>query len=224
MSSTQEIFRFSNDKKFDIKGFIEDETNEEALKWLMAWPHWPNSRLIISGGPACGKTHLAHLWLEYVHGYHIKSTEIQPRDLIQHNKNFLIDPINDVIQDPNWLFDFLNICTEVNASILIVSQSTDFNHMTDLKDLTSRLNAISSVKILQPGNLLLKKIIKKITDNLGISLNDTITDYIISHNKNIKTINNILEQANEISLRHKKAIDIKIIKSIEAPHFREAKN
>lgn len=215
MASTQEIFRFNNEKKFDIKGFIEDETNEEALKWLMAWPHWPNNRLVIYGNSCCGKTHLAHLWLEYVNGYYVKNTEnIAARDLIKCNKNFLIDPIESLIQNDNWLFDFLNVCAEVNASILIISSSTDFNNMTNLKDLTSRLNAISHVKMLQPSNHLLRQIVKKISNTLGVSLNDNIVDYIISRNKNIKTINQILEQANEISLRQKKAIDLKIIKSV----------
>lgn len=212
----QEIFRFQAERKFEIKDFFDDESNEDAIKWVMAWPNWPKKQLNIYSEHSCGKTHLGSLWAEYTGAHYITNDEsISARELLFQNKNFIIDPVEKVMQHDYWLFDFLNICVENNASVLLISSVADFSKYTSLKDLSSRLNAIPHVKINQPSDSLLRKIIFSTSQSLGVTLNDNVVDYMIKHfDRDIKSITDTMKRANDLSLIQKKAIDIKILKSI----------
>lgn len=213
MDSKQGIFSFERNSHFDIGGFFEDVSNEEALKWLMAWPNWPNNRLNIYGNYACGKSHLGKLWRNYANAYHVTSASLSIREILNEYNSFLIDPLEDLLKYESWLFDFINICNEENASILMLSSTTDFHNYTSLNDLISRLNATSHVRILQPNDELLKKIIQKIGSDLGIFIKPHVVEYIINHtNRSIENITALLDQVNKISLIAKKPIEIKMIK------------
>lgn len=216
MNPKQGVFSFEKNSRFDIGDFVEDESNAEALRWLMAWANWPNHRLNIYGNYACGKSHLAKLWANYVNAYIVTDSNLSIRELLIKYRAFLIDPIEPLIsQNEDWLFDFLNICAEENASILMVSSTTEFDKYTSLKDLLSRLNATSHVRILQPNDNLLKKIIKKIGSDLGIWIKPSVIEYIINHtNRDIENITLLLDQVNQISLINKKPIEIKMIKDV----------
>ena len=131
----QEIFHFQTEKKFEIKDFFDDESNEDAIKWVMAWPNWPKKQLNIYSEYSCGKTHLGSLWAEYTGAHYITNDEsISARDLLLQYNNFIIDPVEKVMQHDRWLFDFLNICSENDASVLLISSVADFSKCTPLKD------------------------------------------------------------------------------------------
>lgn len=216
----QIIFNFENVSRFDIEDFFENETNEDAVNWLMCWPDWPGQKLNIYGNYSCGKTHLASLWLKHTGGYKISDINGNARDLVDRHRDFLIDPFEDLIKIEHadrWLFDFINVCTEKSASLLIISRTTDFAEYTDLRDLLSRLNAISHVRILPPTDNLLRKIAQKISADLGIHLKDSVIEYIVNHTcRNVETVNDIILKLNELSLRNKKTADIKMVRSLLA--------
>ena len=182
----------------------------------MAWPNWPKKQLNIYSEHSCGKTHLGSLWAEYTGAYYITNDEALPaRDLLLRNQNFIIDPIEKLMPHDLWLFDFLNVCSESNASLLLISSVADFSKHTSLRDLSSRLNAIPHVRIEPPSDALLRKIISNTSHALGVTLSDNVVEYMINHfSRDIKSINDTIKRANELSLIHKKAIDIKLLKSI----------
>lgn len=231
--SDQLTFDFPFSPKFLIKDFIQDESNAEAFHWIMNWPNWQGGKLIIYGACKCGKTHLANLWLKSVCGYKISSDDItvQVRDVFKKNSNFLIDDLVNLINEcenkslreenqtkadiENWLFDFLNIVTEKNVTLLITTKFLDFEKKIKLKDLSSRLTAMNASKIDSPSDNLLRKITLKISSDLCISIKEEMATYIINHlDRNIESIEIFMRKLNEISLREKKEISINLLKRL----------
>src|SRR3954469_13934463 len=45
-------------------GFVVSDSNRDAVAWADRWPDWPGAALAVYGPQGCGKTHLAHVWLE----------------------------------------------------------------------------------------------------------------------------------------------------------------
>lgn len=231
--SDQLTFDFPFSPKFLIKDFIQDESNAEAFHWIMNWPNWPSGKLILYGACKCGKTHLADLWLKSVCGYKLSSDDfLAPvRDVFEKNSNFLIDDLVGLMREcesksfgernqikaeiENWLFDFLNIVTEKNVTLLITARNLDFEKNIRLKDLSSRLAAINTSKIDSPSDDLLKKIILKIAADLCVAMKEEIASYIVNHiNRDIESIEMLMHRLNEISLKEKREITINLLKQI----------
>lgn len=228
----QLTFDFQFMQKFSIKDFIQDESNIEALQWVMAWPKWPNNKLIIFGSEKCGKSYLANLWLKSVYGYKIEHEDIisPVRDVFQKNNNFLLDDVECILglklinkyggvpgftDIQNWLFDFLNISSEKNITVLITSRRIDFENFITLKDLSSRLLAINSVKIFSPNGELLKKVFLKMSGDLGLIMKDEVVNYVLNHcERNICALEQILKSLDKISLIEKKNITVPLVKQI----------
>lgn len=217
MEAEQVIFDFSESDNVKISDFIEDESNELALKWVSSWPMWPSNKLLLHGSSVCGKSQLAMFWLKLVNGVSVRNNcEVDLREFIDQNNAFLIDPLDDFLRNEHWLFDLINICTEQCKSILFVNRGLEFRSTVVLKDLASRLNSINSVRIEHPSDTLLKKVAMKIAFDLGTVLRPSVAEYLVQHiSRDIESIKSILVKANTASLVEQKPIEAKLRELIQ---------
>ena len=212
----QEIFSFEKTEKLDWSSFIEGAENRNAIEYLVNWPNWPHNGLIIHGNSGVGKTHLMHLWSQTANAKFVteKFMSADPRNLFSEDVNFIFDNFDDLLLTKNfdWLFHFINIAREKKKFFILVSRVQPSFWKISLDDLRSRILALPSVQIKNPGDDLLFKIAQKLCKDLGISIHATTLNFILNRiDRQVNSVANLLEILNKLSLQDQKKITIQFI-------------
>lgn len=213
----QEVFNFHKFPSLNWNDFIESNTNRDAILYLSRWPNWEERGGIIFGDHGVGKTHLASLWAQSANAvYVLKDSFLYPaRDLFDYNCNFVFDNVDSqiILENENWMFDFLNISRELKRDFLILSNDSPYKWNLKLKDLRSRINILPIVEIKNPNEDLLFKIAKKISKDLEISLSDDALKYLLSIvSRDVKSISYNLQVLDKLSLRLQKPLSMAFLK------------
>ena len=214
----QEIFSFERIEKLDWSSFIEGAENRSAIEYLVNWPNWSNNGLIIHGNSGVGKTHLMHLWSQTANAQFVtkKNAPSDPRNLFSEDVNFIFDNFDDFLQPENfdWLFHFINIAREKQKFFILVSRVQPSLWKINLDDLRSRILALPSVQIRNPGDELLFKIAQKLCDDLGISIRENTLNFILKRiDRQVNSVAKLLEILNKLSLQDQKKITIQFIQN-----------
>lgn len=210
----QEIFDFNHNNDLNWNSFIASDENAVALSYLTAWPNWSKNVLIICGESGTGKTHLANLWKQTANAIEIsqESFYLSPRSMFDDNKcnNFILENFDRIIgvENYDWLFHFLNILSEKNRYLLILSRQHVSSMRICLKDLQSRLASYAFVEIERAGDDLLLQIARKISRDLGIYISDKSLMLILQIiNRDVASLSDALKKLNKLSLQQKKNIN-----------------
>ena len=115
--------------------------------------------------------------------------------------------------DENLLYSLFNIIEQDNKFIIITSSDPivyiDFN----LKDLKSRTKNFLLLNIEKPDDELIFAILLKNLSDKQITLDKKLIDYIIKRiERSYSKIYNFIYKIDQLSLKRKKSIDLKIIK------------
>lgn len=136
--------------------FVVAPGNALALATLDG--EWTNGRLILTGPPGSGKTHLAHVWAG------LEAIWLDPRDLgpalmvLPADARVVIDDAQRC--DPEALFHLCNRLTQ--GRLLLTAPKPPRDWGLTLPDLLSRLQASSLARIESPDDDLLSAILAKL--------------------------------------------------------------
>ena len=84
---TQQFFKFDFRKTYNLKDYIVDSSNIQAVKWIDKYPNWKNHGLIIEGPKASGKSHLVRLWQKKSNCNILSSEEVNKELINVNDKN-----------------------------------------------------------------------------------------------------------------------------------------
>ena len=104
---TQQFLKFDFRKTYNLKDYIVDTSNIQAVKWIDKYPNWKNHGLIIEGPKASGKSHLVRLW-QKKSNCNIFSSEEVNRELLLVTNNTTENLETPVVSNLNgFTFDIL---------------------------------------------------------------------------------------------------------------------
>ena len=212
----QTNFKFNFDKNYKQEDFFVSKSNKEIFELLNCWPKWERNCLNISGEKFSGKTHLINIFLKKFGGIKFDASSLIDEDLneIKSNKNIVIENL-DIEINENLIFTIMNIIDQENKFLIISSLKPIVELKFKLNDLQSRSKNFLLHNINKPDDELIYALILKNLSDRQISIEKKLINYAINRiSRSYSKIFEFIYKIDEISLKKKKSIDLKIIKEV----------
>ena len=135
-------------------------------------------------------------------------------DKLRFNENIIIENITEEL-DENLFYSLIDTIDKYNKFLILTSNKSLNELNLKLDDLKSRLKNCLYAKIQKPDDILIKALITKNLADYQINLDSKLVDYISKRiTRSYLKIREFVCTINEISLKKKKPINLKIIKEI----------
>ena len=217
----QQLFNFQFNKSFNKNDFFVSESNFYAYNLLLSWPKWEKKIINIHGERYSGKTHLIEIFLQKNNGLIIDLKKLKNYDLdkLRFNENIIIDHIPDKF-DENLFYTFIDTVEKYNKFLILTSNKSLKDLNIKLNDLKSRLQNCLFAEIQKPDDILIQALITKNLADYQITLDSKLIDFISKRiTRSYGKIREFICTINEISLKKKKSINMKIIRDILEDKF-----
>ena len=196
----QEIIKFNYDQNFRDDDFYVSKSNKHIFDLLNKWPRWEKNFLNISGKKFSGKSHLVSIFLNKFKGIKFNAKLFNNDNLkqIKLHQNIVVEDLVREI-DEKLFYSLFNIIDQDNKYVIVTTIDPIVNLKFELDDLNSRSKTL---------------LLKNVSDR-QISLEKKLIDYIIKKiDRSYDKIFDFIYKVDEISLKKKRPIDLKIIKEV----------
>ena len=210
----QQILSFDYEQNFKDQDFYVSRSNEYSFKLLNSWPKWEKNFVNLIGENFSGKSHLINIFLQNFKGIKITASKITNEFLkeIKIHENIIIEDLLESI-DENLLFTLINNIEQDNKYLIVTSTKPIVDFKFKLQDLNSRSKNFLLSAIEKPEDDLMYALILKNLSDRQISIDKKLIDFIIKRiSRSYGKISDFIYKIDEISLKRKKPIDLKIIK------------
>ena len=212
----QQLLDFEFNKSLNKNDFFVSESNFYAYNLLLSWPNWEKKIINIYGEQYSGKTHLIEIFLEKNNGLIVDLKKLKNYDLdeLRFNENIIVDNISHEI-DENLFYSFIDTIEKYNKFLILTSNKPLNDLNLKLNDLKSRLKNCLFAEIQKPDDILIKALITKNLADYQITIDSKLIDFISKKiTRSYSKIREFVCTIDEISLKKKKPINMKIIKEI----------
>ena len=212
----QRIIKFNYEKNLEKDDFYVSESNKHILKQIDNWPKWEKNFLNISGENYSGKTHLVNIFLKKFKGIKFEANLLTDDDLsrIKMYRNIVLENLNADVNE-KLIYTLLNIIDQENKYLIITSIKPIVDIKFSLKDLNSRTKNFLLQSIKKPDDELVFALILKNLSDRQIFLEKKLIDFIMKRiDRSYGKIFDFIYKIDEISLKNKKSIDLKMIKNV----------
>ena len=211
----QRIIKFNYEKNLKKDDFYVSESNKHILKQIDNWPKWEKNFLNINGENYSGKTHLVNIFLNKFKGIKFEANLLTDENLreIKKYQNIVLENLNENVNE-KLIYTLLNIIDQENKYLIITSVKPIVDIEFSLKDLKSRTKNFILQSIRKPDDELVFALILKNLSDRQIFLEKNLIDFIMKRiDRSYGKIFDFIYKIDEISLKKKKSIDLKIIKN-----------
>ena len=212
----QLLLNFKYKQNFNYNDFYVSKSNYYAFHLIENWPKWEKNILNIHGERYSGKTHLVNIFLNKNKGIKIDENKINEEAFKKFKlyENIIIDNYNSK-SDENLMYSIFNLVDQDNKYLIInsINPISEINYK--LNDLKSRSKNCLFAKIDNPDDELMFAIILKSFSDRQIQVDKKLIDFVIKRiDRSYGKIVDFIYKVDELSLKKKKAIDLKTIKEI----------
>jgi len=213
---TQQIIKFDHEINYKDEDFFISKSNQHILKFLNEWPKWEKNFLNIIGEKFSGKSHIIDIFLKKFNGikYEAKSLNNDILKEIKLYENIVIENLNEKI-DEKLFYSLFNIIDQDNKYLIVTTIKPIVDLNFSLVDLRSRSKNFILQNIEKPDDELIFALILKNLSDRQISLDKKLINYTIKRiDRSYGKIFDFIYKIDEVSLKKKKSIDLKIIKEV----------
>jgi len=212
----QLLLNFKHKQNFSYNDFYVSKSNYYAFQLIEKWPKWEKNILNIYGEKYSGKTHLANIFLSKNKGIKFSEKDINNEVFKKFKlyENIIIDNYENKC-DEKLMYSIFNLA-DLDNKFLIINSINPINEINfKLNDLKSRSKNCLFAKIDNPDDELMFAIILKSFSDKQIEIDKKLIDFIIKRiERSYGKIADFIYKVDELSLKKKKAIDLKTIKEI----------
>ena len=211
----QRIIKFNYEKNLEKDDFYVSASNKHILKQIDNWPKWEKNFLNINGENYSGKTHLVNIFLKKFKGIKFEANLLTDEDLKETkiHKNIVLENLNEDVNE-KLIYSLLNIIDQDNKYLIVTSVKPIVDIKFSLKDLKSRTKNFLLQNIKKPDDELVFALILKNLSDRQIFLEKKLIDFIMKRiDRSYGKIFDFIYKIDEISLKKKKSIDLRIIKN-----------
>ncbi len=215
-------FPFSVPNLMRREDFMVSECNAEAFAMIDTWPNWLTQGLIIYGPHGCGKSHLAHVFVDKIQRSHnvplrisiLNAEQIKPRQvkrIASENQSLVIENLT-AKADAEALFHLFNLFNEPQRYILWTAEQAPNHLHLSLADLQSRLNMLPSIRINEPDDIMLQTLIVKLFADRQVIISPEILNYIMQNTqRSFAYVRDLVEEIDALSLAYQSAVNYQIV-------------
>ena len=210
----QSIIKFDYDKNLKNDDFHISKSNVHIMNFLDKWPKWEKNFLNISGENFSGKTHLVNIFLKKYDGIKFEAKNLKNENLkeIKVYQNIILENLDTRI-DEKLAYTLFNIIEQDNKYLITTSNKQIVDFKFKLDDLNSRCKNFILLNINKPDDELIFALLLKNLSDKQISLDNKLINYIVKRiDRSYGKIFDFIYKIDEVSLKKKKSIDLKIIK------------
>ena len=212
----QKIIKFEHEKNLTQNDFFVTKSNQHIFKLINDWPKWEKKFINIYGEKFSGKTHLINIFLKKNNGIKIDAQSFDENYLrkVKINENIVLENLEVDINE-KLFFTLLNIIEQDNKYLIITSLDPVTKINFKLKDLNSRMKNFILQNIEKPDDELIFAILLKNFSDRQISIEKKLIEFTIKRiDRSYGKIFDFIYKIDEMSLKKKKSIDMKIIKEV----------
>ena len=153
---------------YSAADYLVSASNAAAWAWVDRWPDWPAPGLALCGPPACGKTHLAHVWRVRAAAAMVDAAMLAGLDPMQTLGEAAACVVDGVAGGAlpaaaeRALLHLYNVTSERAGHMLLCAEAPPARWPIALPDLRSRLAALPAVAIDPPDDGLLEALLAKL--------------------------------------------------------------
>ena len=211
----QQLLKFKFKKNYDKDDFYVSKSNYFAYTLIDTWPNWEKNIVNICGEKYAGKTHLAEIFIKKNKGklIDLKKSTVDGFDELRVFENIIVENFDNNF-DENIMFSLINFVDQYNKFLLIISEKPFNEFNFSLKDLRSRSKNCLVAKIDRPDDELIKVLLSKSFSDKQILIDNKLIDFTVKRiSRSYSKIFEFIYKIDEVSLKKKKSIDLKIIKN-----------
>lgn len=146
--------------------FFVSSANAEAVTLIETWEHWPHSKLILTGPPGAGKTHLTHVWAALCGARIVAARDLGSADIASlATRSVAIEDTDRIAGDAateEALFHLHNLTLAEGNALLMTGRLAPGLWALRLPDLTSRMQGALVAHLHAPDDALLAAVLTKL--------------------------------------------------------------
>lgn len=162
--------------------FMVAPANSLALAMVDSWRDWPQGKLVLTGPPGAGKSHLARVWATESNAQVISATELAGVDVgtLPAGAAFAIDDADRVTGPTEAAFLHLHNAVLASGGRLLMTAATPPRDWPlVLPDLVSRVQAAAVAQIDLPDDALLAAVLVKQFADRQIAVTPALIGYVV---------------------------------------------
>jgi len=210
----QQLFHFEFKKNLEQDDFYVSSCNYYAYELINSWPKWGKNIINLCGEKYSGKSHLANIFIKKFKGKIIDTNSFDDENLnnLKIYENIILENFNKNINE-RLIYSLFNIIDQDNKYLLVNSQIPINEISFKLSDLKSRIKNCLIAKIEKPDDEMIYALLVKNFSDRQILIDKKLIDFIIKRiDRSYGKIFEFIYKIDEISLKKKKSINLKIIK------------
>ncbi|MBR7158255.1 MAG: DNA replication protein [Alphaproteobacteria bacterium] len=204
---------------FGREDFLVTKSNLAAVSWLDKWPNWSGHCLIVYGDEGCGKTHLAHVFMDKTGSKTplVDAKDLQEAaipDLVALSGSVALENAGSGINEAA-LLHLYNFIKDNNGFLFITAKNPPALWDLKLPDLSSRIAASAAVEISLPDDDLMKALIIKMLSDRQMTISPEALEFMIRNiERSFGEARRIVARADSLALAERKGITIPILRKV----------
>ena len=163
--------------------FFVSTANAAALAAVDGWRNWPDRKLVLTGPPGAGKSHLAGLWAEETGAEVLAAAGLAASDpATLAGRSVVLEDAEALAGDAEAqaaAFHLHNIVLAEGGHLLVTAATAPSRWGLELPDLASRMQAAPVVAIEPPDESLLAAVLVKLFADRQIDPPETLIRYLL---------------------------------------------
>jgi chromosomal replication initiation ATPase DnaA len=163
--------------------FFVSPSNRIALAMIDGWRGWPQGKLVLSGPPGSGKTHLAHVWAALSAARIVSASSLTGANVpALAEAPLVVEDVPAIAGDrpaEEALFHLHNLALANAQPLLLTGAGNAATWPIALPDLRSRLLGTTGVALEEPDDQLLEAVLVKLMADRQLVPPQNLLTYLV---------------------------------------------
>jgi DnaA regulatory inactivator Hda len=224
----QLILDFDHRPAFGGEDFLVAPPNSDAVKCIDSWPDWPSSVLVLFGPAGSGKTHLSEVFQTMSRSYMVTISDLLERQ----PPNYLGEAPTAILENADTILNFAdsslqesmlhlhNVLYESGRHLLLTAKKPPSRWGVSLKDLSSRLNIATQVRIDAPDDNLIAAVLVKQFQDRQLKIDDDVIFFLLARmERSFEAARSIVKAMDRLALKEKRKITVPFARKVLQQYF-----
>jgi chromosomal replication initiation ATPase DnaA len=200
--------------------FFVSPSNAAAVAAVEGWRDWPGGRLLLTGRPGSGKTHLAQVWCDLMQGRvaRTQGTAMAGADvpaLAAAGAVLVEDAEGAAGAGEAALFHLHNLLAQTGGYLMLTSRAVPRDWGMDLPDLASRMEAVAQARLSAPDDALLRAVVVKLFADRQV----TVAPAVLAHmalrmERSLSAARDLVARLDAIALQRGQAVTRTLVNEV----------